>query len=222
VVTMKEAVGRTAPTPIGQVRRKTPVAAPKSPTPPAPPANEPRGRSRWQKFVRWLSGDPPRHADEILAGNYLLETRLAEQLSRHAARFVRDPVAHRDLTILAGRAAEAARDLATGIERRGGRLPVTTPHRDEARTDWERLVADREALREAPERYLDDAYAVERDHPEVSALLLEIRERKAGDYRALLKLLAGFERVVLDQPDERPGGVSAVGALAGLPSVGGT
>ncbi|MGH7313019.1 MAG: hypothetical protein ACREJV_07605 [Candidatus Rokuibacteriota bacterium] len=174
-----------------------------------------------RRVVDWLRGDPLRHADEILVGNYRLETRLANQLRRHAERFVGYPAAHRDLLTLATRAAEAARDLATTIERRGGRLPATAPDLDEARTDWERLVADREALREAPERYLGDAYAVERDHPEVSALLLGIRARKARDYRALVKLLAGFERAVLDQPDESPAAAGALEALAGVPSAGG-
>ncbi len=63
---------------------------------------------------------------------------------------------------LAERATEAARDLATAIARRGGRVPATAPGLGEARTDWERLRADRKALRGAPERYLDDAYAMER------------------------------------------------------------
>jgi hypothetical protein len=191
------------------VGRKTPTSGPRSPIPPARAQNGSAGRSRWQRFVDWLSGDPRRHADEILAENSILETRLADQLSRHAERFVRYPAAHRDLMVLAGRAAEATRDLATAIERRGGRVPALAPHLDEARTDWERLVADRDALREAPERSLDDAYAAERDHPDVSALLLELREREAADYRTLVKLLTGFERAVLDQPDERRGAVGA-------------
>jgi hypothetical protein len=111
---------------------------------------------------------------------------------------------------------ESYRDLLSHtLERRGGRAPSEIPTPKDGQSNWERLLIDREDLTATLDEYLDSVYAVQRDHPDLTVLLLAIRERRARDRQAFLRLLARFESLVLDRPDECvPGSAEAGSDLA--------
>ena len=125
---------------------------------------------------------------------------MARELAEHAKRLSRFPDARSRLLEIAAREEEHARWLREAIERLGGTPPARVLSPVDARTNWERLVADLEAEKAALDRYLEDAYAVERDHPEVAALLLRIRQEEEAHQREIARILARSERAVLDRP----------------------
>lgn len=136
------------------------------------------------------------------------EARLARQLAEHAQPLWRYPHMRGTLRELAARAGDRAARLAGALTPLGGELPAVGAPRD-ARTSWERLTLDLDELAAAVDRYLDDAYAVEREHPEVADLLLRLHAEATADHRDLLRMLKLAERDMLDRPDEaRPEAVA--------------
>jgi aconitate hydratase len=160
-------------------------------------AGSPRG---WRAFFSTLTGPQRRDVREILAEDYAAEIRFARQLAQHANRLSRYPAHRARLLAVAAREEEHARWLREAIERLGGRPPERVPSPPDARTNWERLVDDLEAEKAALEKYLDDAYAVERDRPDIAALLLRIRAEEAAHRSEIATILARSERAVLDRP----------------------
>ena len=59
-------------------------------------------------------------------------------------------------------------------------------------------MVDLQSEKEAYEKFLRDAYELERDHPEVARLLLRISEEEAAHQREIAQLLARADRVALD------------------------
>ena len=159
------------------------------------------GRDRgWRALFAALTDGQRRDIRQILAEDYAAEVRLARQLAEHAKRLSRFPDARSRLLEIAAREEEHARWLREAIERLGGTPPARVLSPVDARTNWERLVADLEAEKADLDRYLEDAYAVERDHPEVAALLLRIRQEEEAHQREIARILARSERAVLDRP----------------------
>jgi bacterioferritin (cytochrome b1) len=137
---------------------------------------------------------------EILAENYAAEVRHARQLAEHANALIRYPDRRTRLLEIAAREEEHARWLREAIERLGGRPPSLVPNAPDGRTNWERLISDLQEEKEAAERFLRDAYLVERDHPDIARLLERISEEEAAHERELICLLArSTDRVALDR-----------------------
>jgi hypothetical protein len=103
------------------------------------------------------------------------------------------------LLTLAARSENDRELLAHALERMGGRRPSVIPNPRDGRSNWERLLIDRDDLTAVLHEYLDSAYELERDYPDLSVLLLAIRERRARDRQALLRVLAGFDSLVPDR-----------------------
>ena len=157
--------------------------------------------SRWRWLSALFAATPRPGSREILAAHCATEARLARQLAQHAECLSGYPDESGQLLALAARA-ESYRDLlAQTLERMGGRAPSVIPTPRDGQSNWERLLIDREDLTATLDEYLDSAYALERDHSDLTVLLLAIRERRARDRQAFLRLLARFESVVLDRPD---------------------
>lgn len=158
--------------------------------------NQQTARSRWSWLPALFAPTRRRGRREILAAHCTTEARLARQLAQHAACLSDYPDQSGPLLALAARA-ESYRDLlAHTLERMGGRAPSVIPTPRDGQSHWERLVIDREDLTATLDTYLDSAYALERDHPDLTVLLLAIRERRARDRQELLRLLAAFDSLV--------------------------
>ncbi len=157
-------------------------------------------RGSWRAFFAGLTEADRRDVREILAETYAGEVRMARQLVEHANRLGRYPDRRARLLEIAAREEEHVRWLREAIERLGGRLPERVPTPPDARTNWERLVTDLEAEKEAAEKLLADAYAVERDDPDIASLLLRIRAEEAEHQREIARILAHLDRAVLDRP----------------------
>jgi bacterioferritin (cytochrome b1) len=137
---------------------------------------------------------------EILAENYAAEVRHARQLAEHANALSRYPDRRTRLLDIAAREEEHARWLREAIERLGGRPSSLAPSASDGRTNWERLISDLQEEKEAAERFLRDAYLVERDYPDIARLLERISEEEAAHERELIWLLArSTDRVALDR-----------------------
>ena len=163
--------------------------------------NQATARSRWSWLPTLFAPTRRRGGREILAAHCATEARLARQLAQHAECLSGYPDERGQLLALAARA-ESYRDLlAHTLERMGRRAPSVIPSPRNGQSNWERLLIDREDLTATLDEYLDSAYALERDHPDLTVLLLAIRERRARDRQAFLRLLARFESLVLDRPD---------------------
>jgi hypothetical protein len=172
-------------------------------------------RSRWRWFPALFAG--PRRPDslQILADHYATEARLARQLAQHAECLSRYPDARSRLLALAARTESYREVLADTLERLGGQVPVTIPSPRAGRSNWERLLIDRDDLTATLDAYLESAYALEREHPELTDLLFAIRARRALDRQELFRLLARFEPMVLDRADGCvPGSAEAETGLA--------
>jgi len=154
----------------------------------------------WRALFATLIPSQRRDIREILAEDYAAEIRFARQLAEHANRLSRYPAHRARLLAIAAREEEHARWLREAIERLGGRPPERVPSPPDAQTNWERLVSDLETEKAALEKYLDDAYAIERDHPDIAALLMKIRAEEAAHQAELATVLARSERAVLDRP----------------------
>ena len=163
-----------------------------------------------------LASSRPRRAREALADAYAREARLVQQFRMHAEHFDRYPDKRAQLLQLATRANESARRVATALDRSSTVAPAPASRARDGRTNWERLRIDLEDVSAAVEAYLDDASAVEGDHPEVAALLLVLHEQKAADRETLAWLLARSDRAALDRPDEE-GAPSADGESPDVP-----
>jgi aconitate hydratase len=158
-----------------------------------------RARS-WRGFFSALTEAEQRDVREILAEDYASEIRMARQLAEHANRLSRYPDRRARLLEIAAAEEEHARWLRDAIEGLGGPPPQRVPSAPDARTNWERLITDLEAEKEALEKYLADAYAIERDHPGIAALLRRIHAEEARHREEIAWILARSERVVLDRP----------------------
>lgn len=154
-----------------------------------------------------------RHVVALLSDALERESTWGATLAADARRLARYPEQRARLERLAARSEARARRLAEALG-----VPLPTPRpipHTEGATTWQRLRRDLEWLTEGLERDLEDAYALERDHPEAAALLLELREGRAQDRRELVRVLATLERAVLDRPE---GPVEAAPeSSAGLP-----
>jgi hypothetical protein len=172
-------------------------------------------RSRWRWFPARFAGPRRRDSLEVLADHYATEARLARQLAQHAECLSGYPDASRRLLALAARTESYREVLAYTIERMSGQIPSLIPNPRDGRSNWERLLIDRDDLTATLEGYVDSAYALEREHPELTALLLAIRARRALDRQELLRLLARFEPMVVDRADGCvPGSAEAETGLA--------
>ena len=159
-----------------------------------------RARRGWRTLFARLTEGHRRDVKEILAENYTAEIRQARELAGHAERLSRYPDRRERLLAIAAREEEHARWLRETIERLAGRPPEPATSPADARTNWERLIGDLEAEKEAAERMLRDATLVERDHPDVARLLEQIGREEAAHQEELVWLLArSTDRVVLDQ-----------------------
>ena len=107
----------------------------------------------WRALFTGLTEAQRRDVHEILAEDFAAEVRLAHQLAEHAKRLSRFPDLRARLHEIAAREEEHARWLRGAIERLGGRPPARKPSPPDARTNWERLIADLEAEKAALEKY---------------------------------------------------------------------
>jgi rubrerythrin len=154
----------------------------------------------WRAAFARLADAQQRAVREILAENYAAEVRHARQLAEHANALGRYPDGRKRLLEIAAREEEHARWLRELIERLGGRPPAFVPSRPDHRTNWERLISDQQEEKDAAERFLRDAYLVEREHPDLARLLERISEEEAAHQRELVWLLArSTDRVALDR-----------------------
>jgi rubrerythrin len=153
----------------------------------------------WRAFFAALTEAERRDIREILAEDYAAEVEMAHQLADQAKRLGRYPDRRARLLEIAAREQEHARWLREAIERLGGRPPEPTPIPLDALTNWERLILELEGEKEASEKLLRDAYAVERDHPEIARLLLRIGEEELAHQREIAWILAGLDRAALDR-----------------------
>ena len=157
------------------------------------------GRQRgWQAFLAGLTTPERRDIRDILLEDYAAEIDTAHQLAGHARRLRRHEEHRQRLLTIAAREQEHARWLREAIERLGGQAPDVPPVPRDADTNWERLMVDLQSEKEAYEKFLRDAYELERDHPEVARLLLRISEEEAAHQREIAQLLARADRVALD------------------------
>jgi len=139
----------------------------------------------WQAVPARLTDGQRLDVREILAGNYAAEVRHARQLAEPANALGRDPDRRKRLLEIAARDGEHARWLHEAIERVGGGFPSISDLREE---------------KEAAERFLRDAYLVEREHPDIARLLERISEEEAAHQCELVWLLARItDRVALDR-----------------------
>jgi bacterioferritin (cytochrome b1) len=154
----------------------------------------------WRAAFARLTDGQRLDVRDVLAENYAVEVRHAHELAEHANALTRYPDRRKRLLEIAAREEEHARWLREAIERLGGRPPSMVPSRPDHRTNWERLISDLEEEKEAAERFLRDAYLVERDHPDVARLLERISEEKRAHQRELAWLLARTtSRAALDR-----------------------
>ena len=158
------------------------------------------GRKRsWRAFLAGLTEAQRQDIRDILLEDYAAEIDMAHQLRGHARR-LRWHDEHRErLLEIAGREQEHARWLREAIERLGGQTPDIPPVPRDADTNWERLMIDLDAEKEAHEKLLRDAYALERDHPDVARLLLRIAAEEEAHQREIAQLLARVDREALDK-----------------------
>jgi len=156
------------------------------------------GKRGWRAFFDRLTASERRDLRDILLEDYAAEIDTAEQVHRHARRLHWHEEHRQRLLAIAAREAEHARWQREAIEGLGGHVPDLVPVPEDADTNWERLMVDRQAEREAYEKFLGDAYELERDHPEIARLLLRISEEEAAHQREIAELLARSDRVALD------------------------
>jgi hypothetical protein len=81
-------------------------------------------------------------------------------------------------------------------------VPVVAASPDITVPSWQRLQGHVDEIAAALDRYLDEAYAVERDDPDLAAVLLSVRQGKAEDHRELVRILSQLEQAVLDRPGD--------------------
>jgi rubrerythrin len=148
------------------------------------------GRLRgWRARLRALTRAERRHVRDILGAHYTAKIRAARRFAEDADRLGRYPDRRERLLEIAAREENHARWLRQTIQRLGGRVPERVPSPPAARTTWERLVSDLEAEKDTLETLVDDAYAVQRDYPDVAALLLRIREEDTAHEREIASII---------------------------------
>ena len=152
----------------------------------------------WRAFFARLTEAERQDIRDILLEDYAAEIDMADQLRRHAKRLRRHEEHRARLLAIAAREQEHARWLREAIERLGGQAPEVPPVPQDAETTWERLMIDLNAEKDAHEKLLRDAYALERDHPEIARLLFRIAEEEEAHQREIAQLLARVERAALD------------------------
>jgi bacterioferritin (cytochrome b1) len=152
----------------------------------------------WRAFFAGLTEAERQDIRDILLEDYAAEIDMADQLRRHAKRLRRHEEHRARLLAIAAREQEHARWLREAIERLGGQAPEVPPVPQDAETTWERLMIDLNAEKDAHGKLLRDAYALERDHPEIARLLLRIAEEEEAHQREIAQLLARVDRAALD------------------------
>jgi rubrerythrin len=158
------------------------------------------GRKRgWRAFLGALTEAERRDVREILAEDYAAEAELAQELAQDAKRFGKHPELRERLLAIAAREEEHARWLRDAIERLGGKPPSPPPPLPDVGTKWERLILGLDGQKAAYEKLLQDAYALERDHPDLARLLLRISEEEAAHQREIARILARFDRAELER-----------------------
>jgi bacterioferritin (cytochrome b1) len=160
--------------------------------------NEGKRRKSWREFFAGLTEAERQDIRDMLLEDYAAEINMADQLRRHASRLRRHEEHRARLLAIAAREQEHARWLREAIERLGGQAPEIPPVPRDADTAWERLMIDLNAEKDAREKLLRDAYALERDHPEIARLLLRIAEEEEAHQREIAHLLARVDRAALD------------------------
>ena len=148
----------------------------------------------WREFFAGLTEAERQDIRDILLEDYAAEIDMADQLRRHAKRLRR----HEEHAGGGHDEQEHARWLREAIERLGGQAPEVPPVPQDTETTWERLMIDLNAEKDAHEKLLRDAYALERDHPEIARLLLRIAEEEEAHQREIAQLLARVDRAALD------------------------
>jgi uncharacterized protein YjiS (DUF1127 family) len=142
---------------------------------------------------------------ERLAVHYAAEVRLADVLVREAESLARYPEPRRRILEAAEHANRRARRLRQALEETGHSAPQpATANGLRAPTGWGGLRAGVAELASMSEAYLADAYAMERRHPGIAALMRALHREAAGDQRDLIWTLAQLTRttVTTTSPEE--------------------
>ena len=156
-----------------------------------------RTRPWWRRVVAALAPTPP-NGPERLAQHYAAELRLAGALVQDAEPLVRYPQARVRILEAAERARGRARRIRRALEESGH--PVTEPATRgglRALTGWDGLRASVSEVSSMSERYLADAYAMERGHPGIAGLLHDLHRESTGDQRDLIWALAQLTRTAV-------------------------
>jgi hypothetical protein len=153
-----------------------------------------RTRPWWRRLAAALAPTPP-DGPERLARRYAAEIRLADALAQDAEPLVRYPQARVRILEAAERAQGRARRIRRALEDSGH--PVTEADtRDGLRspTAWDGLRASVSEVSGMSERYLADAYVMEREHPAIAGVLHGLHRGSARDRRDLIWTLAQLTR----------------------------
>jgi len=153
-----------------------------------------RTRPWWRRLGAALAPTPP-DGPERLARHYADEVRLAEALARDAEPLVRYPQARVRILEAAERARGRAQRIRRALEESG--YPATEPATRgglRSPTAWDGLRASVSEVSGLSERYLADAYVMERGHPEIAGLLHALHRESARDRRDLIWTLAQLTR----------------------------
>ena len=156
-----------------------------------------RARPWWRRLVAALAPTPP-DGPERLARHYSGEVRLADALIRDAEPLARYPQARVRILEAAERARGRAERIRLALEESGH--PVTEPAtRDGLRspTAWDGLRASVSEVSVMSERYLADAYVMERGHPVIAGVLHDLHRESARDRRDLIWTLAQLTRTAV-------------------------
>lgn len=150
-------------------------------------------RPWWRRLLATLAPARP-DLGKRLAQHHTAEVRLGRFLAQDAESLVR--YSHQAVRVL--EASEHARRRAQRLRRAREDLahpviePITMSKRS-GHTAWERLRANISELSRMSDAYLADANALERDHPELAGLLLQLHQDAAADGRDLVWTIAQLE-----------------------------
>ena len=156
-----------------------------------------RTRPWWRRLVAALAPAPP-DGPERLARHYPAEVRLADALARDAEPLARYPQARVRILEAAERARGRAERIRRALEESGH--PVTEPATRDglpSPSAWDGLRASVSEVSGMSERYLADAYVMERGHPAIAGVLHDLHRESARDRRDLIWTLAQLTRTAV-------------------------